>query len=439
MTLVSQTVRHPESPAGQEERKPRPARARTGVTRKLLWAIVDQAAVSATGFFSFVLVGRFAGPEELGLYALGLSLIVLVVGAQDSLISSAYAIYANRMAEADRRRYAGGTLLQTLLLVLPAACGLLAAAACGWLGLGPAWLPNWSAALALLVPLALWRQFGRKMAFAHHQPERTATIDGLVLLIQLSALAWLGFAGRLNAVAAFAAVAAAYLAATLVWWRLSRREYDLHGADWAGDLRRNWRLGKWVLAGRMVSLTQTYVIHWLLGLFSTRAVGVFAACLNIVSISNLLLFAAGNVLEPRMARAYHEGGVAQVQRIARLVMLGMAAVMTLFAAAVLLAGDWAMSVLYAGEDFVGHAHALTVLAAAMFIDAAALGASQALRVLERPQVNFRANLAGLACTLIVGCCAMPAAPVLGGAYAYLAGNLVGSGIRVVAYRRIVRE
>src|ERR1051325_11854112 len=55
-------------------------------------ALADQAVVSGTSFLTSVLIGRWAGSSQLGIYAIGLSLLISVVAVQNSLISLPYTI-----------------------------------------------------------------------------------------------------------------------------------------------------------------------------------------------------------------------------------------------------------------------------------------------------------------------------------------------------------
>src|SRR4051812_40178661 len=78
-------------------------------------ALVAQALVSGMNFGTSLLVGRFAGPDELGVYSLGFTLVVVAMSFQDSLVSSPYTVYGNRLEGEDRSRLAGAALAQLVM------------------------------------------------------------------------------------------------------------------------------------------------------------------------------------------------------------------------------------------------------------------------------------------------------------------------------------
>jgi hypothetical protein len=61
----------------------------------LAWA--DQAVVSAASFFVLVMLGRFTDVGQLGIYALGNSILAMLLWTQDSLITRPYAISCSRL------------------------------------------------------------------------------------------------------------------------------------------------------------------------------------------------------------------------------------------------------------------------------------------------------------------------------------------------------
>jgi hypothetical protein len=79
--------------------------------RKDIAAIVNQALVSATNFFTGAIVARACTKETFGVYMLGFSIVLFLIGTQDSLILSPYTVYKPRLRGNDGARYAGSTLI----------------------------------------------------------------------------------------------------------------------------------------------------------------------------------------------------------------------------------------------------------------------------------------------------------------------------------------
>src|SRR5690349_5149908 len=67
---------------------------RLASTRAL--ALADQAVVSGTSFLTTAMIARWAPPDELGMYALGISLVVSWVAVQDTLVLLPYTIHRHR-------------------------------------------------------------------------------------------------------------------------------------------------------------------------------------------------------------------------------------------------------------------------------------------------------------------------------------------------------
>src|SRR4051794_22323342 len=80
-------------------------------------SLFDQATVSGTSFVVAILIGRFGKPEnQLALYTLAFSLLLLTVSIMDALVTAPYTVFAPRMKRRERRKYAGSvTILYAML------------------------------------------------------------------------------------------------------------------------------------------------------------------------------------------------------------------------------------------------------------------------------------------------------------------------------------
>ena len=143
--------------------------------------------------------------------------------------------------------------------------------------------------------------------------------------------------------------------------------------------------------------------------------GVYAACMSIVAFANPLMSGLGNSMMPRSVLAWKNGGGPALwhEAIGNAVLI--AALMTAFSLAVLVAGEHVMHFLYHGTEYEGHGHTLTVLALAMFSGTLGAPASIALATMERPRAIVAAGAVGAAVTVglrlaiddamgSVGCC-----------------------------------
>ena len=212
------------------------------VSREHVLSLVDQAIVSATGFLTTFLIARWSGSTQLGIYALGLSLLLSVLGFQDSLILQPYLIqrYYPEGTTAER----AGASLTLSILFSAGSILVLIVAALGFLvwGAGPEMVVmTW--AIAGIVPFALTRDFARRFAFAHLDTGRVLLLDLAAAIIQLSALGWLGASGRMSATSACAALGVSMCISDCAYG-CTMRGRNLRFACGTCELRSS-KLGRW--------------------------------------------------------------------------------------------------------------------------------------------------------------------------------------------------
>jgi O-antigen/teichoic acid export membrane protein len=398
-----------------------------------LAALIDQAVVSGTSFLVTVLVGRFAGEQQLGLYSLGFTLIILACGVQESLVVIPYTVFAPRAAAKRRTRFAGSALLQSVVASL-AMSGCLAVAG---LALTAPRLPQFAPVVAVLlaaVPMILLREFARRFAFAQMRFATALAIDGAVTAAQLTVLFTLAASGKLSAAAALAIHGGCCGVVGLGWFFIFRRHFSLARDEIAVDWRQSWGLGSWLLAGHVTGITQAYALHWCLAfVLGAETTGGFAAAMTIVSLANPFILGAGNLLMPVTAHTFANSGSAGVWRLAVRSTRWLAAGLTLFSLSAAFAGDRALAIVYGGQ-FGGQIPTVTLLALAISVAALGLSAEHGLRASDRPRAIFAANFLALIVTLGLAACLVPTYRNLGAAASLLAGNLVGSSMRWWAFR-----
>ncbi len=433
---------------GAETIAPRPE-AEAGTLGQRLWraatskdalAVIDQAVVSGTSFVTTILVGRWCGVDELGVYSLGFTLLVAWATIQESLIALPYTIYRHRLQRETQAEYAGSALVLNGLLSALAVAVLAAVAAVLHAERAVPGLAAVTRALALVTPFTLLREFGRRFAFAHLRMGEALALDGAVAAVQLAGLAWLAAAGVLSAASAYLVVGTASGLAGAVWLYLARRHFTVRWRLAREALGQSWSLGKWLFASQLTLLVQGYFVHWLLAwVAGAAATGVYAACMTVVQFSNPLLLGVSNALAPRTAHAFSEGGGGELRRVVLQTTLLLGALMGLFCAVVLFAGDDVMEFLYRGPQYTGFQHTITVLSLAMLAAALGMPASNGLAAIERPDVIFTSGLYSAGLTLVLVPCLVTGWGVTGAAYGFLAGHAAGSLGRWLAFVALVRK
>ena len=402
------------------------------VSREHVLSLVDQAVVSGTSFVTTLLIARASGSSQLGIYALGMSLLLSFVAFQDSLISQPYSI-KRYCPEGTAAELAGATLMLSILFSVASTLVLTVAAVCvlEWDARSDTIVITW--AMAGILPFALTRDFTRRFAFAHLEMVRALLLDLIAAIIQLSTLGWLGVTGRMSALNASIAFGAACAIPTAIWLAYARAELTIRMPHVPLAFKQSWALGKWLLAGRITAQVQGYMTYWITMLIAgASATGAYAACMSIVGIANPLLMGLTNILMPKTVLAWKNGGgPALWHEVIRNTVL-IAALVVPLSLATFGAGESVMRMLYHGKEFEGLGHTLTVLVVAMSVGALGLPPSNALAAIETPRAIVITGLVGAGVTVILISLFMPEWGLLGAAYGLLGGSVVGAVGRWVA-------
>lgn len=406
------------------------------VSRDHLLSFIDQGVVSGTSFLSTLLVARFSNAGELGVYAIGISLLASLIAFQDSLILQPYTIqlHSRRGTAAE---HSGSSLLLSFLfsaasvLVLIAAAGLLE-----WTSHPELVVIAW--AIASVVPFLLAREFVRRTAFARLEVGQALVLDAALAALQLAALGWLGLSGRMSAPLACAALGAASAVTVVGWLYWKRREFTVSLRHLRGVFSLTWALGKWLVVGRITVQVQGYITYWItLFVAGASVTGVYAACMSIVNFANPALFALGNVLTAKLVLAWRTEGGPGLRReaIRNAVMIG--SLMTAFSLAILLGGAQLMHLLFHGKEFEGQGQTVTVLALAVSAGAIGMPASFGLATIGRPRAIVIVGTIGALLSILLIWLFIVKWGLLGAAYGLLAGSLVGSVGRWIAFSKLL--
>ncbi len=401
--------------------------------------LLDQAIVSGTSFATTIIVARMSGPEELAVYALAMTLLVLIGGVHEALVSQPYTVYAHRIHAVARPTYLGSAFASLVGLALAAALGLSAAGMLLPEGVGPARLGPMLVGLAGVAPCWLLREFARRTAIAHLAVGTGLLLDASVALAQLGSLAWLATTGRLSGLTALFAIAAASAAGGIGWLVAWRHRLRVRPSHFGRHSRRNWRLGRWILASRVMShLNSDVTMMWLLVfLAGPAAAGVFAACLTVVFLSNPIVIGVGLFLTPRIAGTAASKGLAEACGVVWQSTVGLGIVLALFVGALALLAHPVMRLMY-GSQFAGHEASLVVLAAAIAISAVGLGTANGLLAIERADLNLLASVCGFVVLLATAPALINRWSVLGAGLALIAGNTVDTATRLLMFWRLTR-
>jgi len=399
-------------------------------------SIANQSLVSATNFFTTVIIGRAAGQENLGAFTLAFSVTLVMLALQDSLICQPYMVRHRHCRGASRRRFAGSTLVQAaflaavLLVLTVSGAAVVALRDSGSMAKLPL-------ALSLAVPFMLLRELARRMSFAHLLINQALAIDSIVMTVQLGLLLVLWRIGFLSAATAYVVIAVACGMAGMFWLWSFRFHVGLPGQRLLADIRRGWNFGRWVLGSQVLTVLSTYLVYWMVaGELGTNASGILTACSAIILLSNPIVFGTCNYLVPRLAAALAEEGNAGMLRVALWATLFLASVMSVLSVVAFVFGEAFLHLVY-GSAFAGNATVSGLYGLAMLAQVVGSAPDYMLWVKQRPVFSFWSALLGVCCLVAMALLLMPMWGLAGAVTAMAIANAMASAARWMAAWHLV--
>jgi O-antigen/teichoic acid export membrane protein len=390
--------------------------------RRGMLALLDQGVVSGASFASGLLIGRSASPAELGRYTVALTVVLLLVEVQSSLIGTPFTVARPRLSGARLAAYTGAaTFLQ---LALAAAAAVIVAGVAPLLAGDAALLCAMLA--AALLPLLL-REHMRRLSFAGFELRAALRLDVLVAALQLAALGGLAAAGRLSATTAFLAMGAAAAVGAAAWWAGQGSGMRVSRAEAAEALPGMWQAGRWVLASGVAWGLGVYAYPWLLAAVrGSGAAGVWAAGMGLASLANPVLLGLGNYVAPQTAHAFAARGGRGLRVSVRRACSALTLLILPLPMVAFVAGERAVTLVY-GPAYAGSGLLVFLLSLHLWMMALAFPISRAFFALERADLELRANLVGLFVLAVAGVWLVrahgPQGAALGLVLAGVAGNV----------------
>jgi O-antigen/teichoic acid export membrane protein len=397
--------------------------------------IVDQAVASAANFAASVIIGRACSQSELGFYMLGFTIVLFSTGVQQALILSPYIVFSARRAGIEHRRYTGSLLIHqlglcsvtTLILVL---CSVAMSFVSGSEQVSAiVWV------LAVVMPGILLREFARQVSFARLEVGLALLLDCCVFLVQFGGLLLLAYFGALSASRAYWLIGGACGVTSLLWLLQSRHALTFSLDQVIPDLRKNWRLARWLFGSSVGRAGSSQMYPWILTAFhGAAATGVLAACRGILFSANPFLLGLQNFLGPKFAHEFHKNGLNGLYLVAVRAVLVIAAFMGLFCLAMLLFGGSILKLAY-GEKYAGYGVVIAVLALAQLVSAVNTALTSSLMAMERTDVEFKGYLTAVLVMSTVGIWLVRGYGPLGVAFGLLSGSLASLAFGWVVFQR----
>jgi len=384
-----------------------------------LVCLFDQGIVSVAGFATSVLIGRWAGKAELGLYIIGLSMVLFARGFQQQLVSTPYTIYHHRRSESLMPAYRGSCMvLQAGFLAITLAYLLIQilAAQAGWISAEV--VPS-LIVLLIFIPAILMRELVRNFCFVHSRNTSVLKIDIAISALQVAALFGLGFFNLLSGATAWIAIGGACLLTVVYWYYRSGPVLQFAKEPLVKDTKLNWTFAKWAVSGQFVGSLPTYLLPWLLLLAAgAEGAGMLGAGMALVGIANIFNTGILNFLTPKAAKVYVDEGNTGLRRLMVQMYLVFLVAIGSFIAMLTVFGDWVTFSVF-GSDYEGLQIILILLAVAKLFEGFSHTASGGLFAMERIRENFYIDVILMVVTITAALLLIGPYGVLGAAWTTL--------------------
>jgi len=308
-----------------------------------------------------VMLARFMGLREFGVFALAWMSVLFVNSLQSALIVAPMMSIGPKQKEKDRPSYFGAVIFQELVLV--SFCFVLVFAA---LKVSSSFFPH-AGLQRLALPLAVsafayqMQDFFRRYFFATRQSRRALADDALSYLAQLPILLVLHKTGHLNSATALWAMAGTSLLGLLPgWFWLESVEFN---AEWIKAItRRHWRISRWLSASALLQWTSgnLFVIAAPV-YYGAAAAGVLRASQNLMGVTHVWFQGLDNVVPVETARRFREGGVHSMLAYTRSILVKWGGLTLLFAIVMAAAPGFWLHLIY-GPAMVQYGYILRLFA-----------------------------------------------------------------------------
>ncbi len=401
------------------------------------YAVADQVVFSFGNMITAALVSRHCAQREFGMYILTQRSMDVLNQLSNVFLWAPFTFNLPGTEEGRRARYQG-SMLQLQVLFCAAATAIF------WLAARWAAHPERGIYYGTFAPLILtgsgliFREFTRRMYFAHLRMKEAFWTDCATVLLQIAGVEWLYKMGRLNVGNTLLVLSAGAVVVSLWWLVREVRECTFSTFAVATDLRQNLQLGRWFLGSNMVFLASSQCNPWVLSaLLGGASVGAYTVCESVVNIPRVALTSMQNIMGPMIARAHHEDGTAGlqtvVQKLDRTLLIGS----SFFAIMIVLIGPWIAHLIF--KTVPGNARTVLLLLCLNLVAfAATLAQSFGLSALNRADTTLYANVIGLGIQAAVCLALVRAFGMPGVAAAMLIGSLVATFVRAAFYRRATR-
>jgi O-antigen/teichoic acid export membrane protein len=366
-------------------------------------SLLDQGVISLSNFLATVYLLREVSATEVGIYAVGFSLLRFVRVVQEGVIVQPVNAFGASMKREEFQRYLGSTLFSQLGFTVLVGIGALVfgylLTAWGQDTAGPALFRLWF--VFITWPL---QEFIRRAFYTRGDVHLAAGISTVSNLARFGTMFWMVGQGTLTGSAGMNAIGLGAVAG-LLFGAWGARKYFTFKLNW-GEVKtnwsKNWKFGKWMLGALLANFVALEVYPLVVtGMISFAATGAYRALENLVAAVHVILRAMDTFITPYTAKAYDSSGTKHLYRIVRRAYLfgGIPIILILIAAIAFT--EPLLKLLYE-ESYLNTQSGIIWLSLFYLLWFTYWPVQSALKAIKRSRPVFTANVAAIVCMFTLG-------------------------------------
>lgn len=373
-------------------------------------ALADQIVVSGANFVTGLLIARFLGIAQFGVFTLLWMTVLFTQSLQHAIITSPMLSLGPKLPAAQQADFYGAMLIEQLAFGLLS--GILAIAVLLGLGaaLGEPGYASVSPALFLAVIFVQFQDFQRRLHFAKGDASRALRSDLTRYGLQaLGLVVWLvADVGPLLEHVLYLIAGTALLGTLATARRLPPLPASL--ACLKTLLPRQRAFSSWLIGAALMQWTTGNYFILMAGLLlGPASVGALKAAQNLLGITHIFFQAADNFLPPRAARALQSKDRAALKTLMTQTLAIGTAITAAAVLALIAAPEFWLQTIF-GQTYSGHGGLVVALALAYLLKVAVVPLRHAALALERTRHVFMSSALATLFTLSIS---YPAIATLG--------------------------
>ncbi len=400
-------------------------------------ATTDQAVWSLGSFVTTLLVGRFLGPDGLGLFAIGNAVLFAVATLYNSLVIDPLAYLGPTQFSSKLPRYTGKLLAGTLATSVPVV-----------LVAGSVWflVSDSSVAVSVLAaiaagPFVLTGWLARRFPYLKSQPRQALASTVVYFVAMVGGLIAADAAEVMTVPMVFLVMAVAYMLQAAVIVAVFKPSFRgvADSSAWREIRVSHWKYGRWLLSAKVIrwGSDQGYSVLIAALLVNLQVLGGLRAAANFVRTVGLFFDSLGLYFVPSVSAEVAAGDQEPALQTVRGLRWAAAGIALLGVAVATVRGGWILGVLY-GPEFEQYGWVLAVLMVGMVFNGSAVADRIGLMAFGHTKGVFQVLTFQAICVLVIG---IPLALLFGLAglvAGVVIGNLAQAAAMAVVLQRRVR-